>query len=216
MRGVYFGDYHTVNDWGLILSGKTIDPPTPKIVSINIDGRDGTLDLSRALTGEMRYNNRSASFTFLVTEGTQSDRAYMIRNIVNAVHGRRLQIIEPDFPDYHLIGECTVSNIANNKAYGSFTVSADCEPYYYYNNEIIRTLAVNNETSEIALTNSGQKIVTPTIQIIGSINLVFDNTSVSLSEGTYKLTSLLLNPGATVIEVSGSGAVIFTYREAVL
>lgn len=214
MRGVYFGDYHTVGDWGLILSAKTIDPPTPKIVSINIDGRDGTLDLSRALTGEMKYNNRSASFTFTVTEGSESDRAYMIQNIINVVHGRRLQIIEPDFPDYYLIGECTVSNIVNNKAYGSFTVSADCEPYYYYINETIRTLAVNNESTEIALTNEGRKIVTPTIQIIGSINLTYGNTSVSLSEGTYKLTSLSLNPGATVINVNGSGAVIFTYREA--
>lgn len=214
MRGVYFGDYHTVNDWNLILSEKTIDPPTPKIVSINIDGRDGTLDLSRALTGEMMYENRSASFTFLITEGNQNDRASLIQTIINEIHGRRLQIIEPDSPDYYLIGECTVSDVINNKAYGSFTVSADCEPYYYYSNETIRTLAVNNESIEIVLTNSGRKNIIPVIQIIGSIDLVYDNTSVSLSEGTYKLTSLSLKPGATIVKVSGSGAVVFSYREA--
>mgnify|MGYP003299650837 CR=1 FL=1 len=216
MRGVYFGDYHTVIDWGLILSAKTIDPPTPKIVSINIDGRDGTLDLSRALTGEMKYNNRSASFTFLVTEGSQSERSELIQTIINEIHGRRLQIIEPDYPEYYLIGECTVNSVTNNKAYGSFTVSVDCEPYYYRNNENVRTISLTNTPTEIVLTNSGRLIVTPTIQVNGSVDLVYGNTSVSLSGGTYKLTSLLLNPGATVIKVSGSGTVVFAYREAVL
>ncbi len=216
MRGVYFGDFHTVADWGLILSGKTINPPTPKIVNVNIDGRDGTLDLSRALTGEMKYNNRTASFSFLVTEGSQSDRAYMIQAIINALHGQRLEIREPDFPGYYLVGECTVENTVNNKSYGSFTVTADCEPYYYSLIEMIRTIELTSTPSEIFLTNSGRKTIVPTIQVSNSVNLEYDTTKVSLGPGTFKLTSLTLKPGSNVLKASGSGTVVFTYREAVL
>lgn len=216
MRGVYFGEYHTVGDWGLILSAKTIDPPSPKIVSVNIDGRDGALDLSRALTGEIKYNNRSASFTFLVTEGSQSDRSYMIQNIINVLHGQRLRIIEPDFLEYYLMGECTVSNVVNNKSYGMFTVTAECEPYRYSIIETIRTISLTSVPTEIILINTGRKNLVPAIQVNGSADIVYNDTRVSLGEGSYKLTSLILKPGSTLITVSGSGEIVFTYREAVL
>ena len=45
MREVVFGDNHTAEDWGLILNAKTISPPTPKVVKISVDGRDGDLNL---------------------------------------------------------------------------------------------------------------------------------------------------------------------------
>lgn len=216
MRGVYFGDYHTVNDWGLILSSKKINPPTPKIITVDIEGRDGSLDLSRALTGDMTYDDREASFSFLVTNGTQSDREYMIRTIVNAIHGQRLKIIEPDFLDLYLLGECTVSNIVSDKAYGSFDVKAVCEPYRYYITETVRTITASATPTDIVLTNTGRKMVTPTITVSDSVDLVIDNTRVSLSAGTYKLTALRLSPGANTLTVNGSGTVTFTYREAVL
>ncbi len=216
MRGVYFGDYHTVADWGLILSAKTINPPTPKIVNVKIDGRDGTLDLSRALTDDMKFNDREASFKFLVTEGSQSDRAYMIRTITNAIHGQRLNIIEPDFPELYLVGECSVSNVVNNKAYGSFDVKATCEPYRYSIDEINRVITASSDPVNAILTNNGRKTLTPTITVDGSVNLKFGSTSVALGTGTYKLPSLILKNGTTIVTVSGSGTVTFSYREAVL
>lgn len=214
MRGVQFGENHTADDWGLILTAKTIDPPTPKVININIDGRDGTLDLSRALTGEMKYNDRSASFSFLVTEGTQSDRFNTIQEIINAVHGQRLQIIEPDSPDTYLVGDCTVTEVVDNKAYGSFNITATCEPYRYRINETSRIITASATQTEIALVNSGRKTLVPTITVTGSVDLVIDTTSVSLGAGTYKLTALQLKTGVTTLTVKGSGTVTFTYREA--
>jgi len=216
MRGVYFGDHHTVADWGLILSAKKIDPPTPKIVTVDVDGRDGSLDLSRALTGEMKFNDREASFSFLVTEGTQSDREYMIQTITNAIHGRRLNIIEPDFLDKYLIGECVVTNVMNNKAYASFDVVATCEPYRYSVNETIRAIPLTSTVSDIILVNRGRKNLIPSIKVEGNVNLTFGETKVALSAGTYKLTGLTLTPGETILSASGSGVITFTYREAVL
>ena len=43
MKGVKFGNYHSYNDWGLILSSKEIKAPKPKKIEIEIEGSDGFL-----------------------------------------------------------------------------------------------------------------------------------------------------------------------------
>lgn len=216
MRGVQFGKYHTADDWGLILNAKTINPPAPKYVKVSVDGRDGDLNLSRTLTGDMKYSNRDVSFTFLVTDGTQESREELISEIINLIHGNELQIIEPDDLEHYFLGECSVGNIRNDRAYGSFVVSANCEPYRYAIDEVNRTITATTTPSNIVLTNSGRKRLTPTVKVTASVNLEFGTTKVSLGAGTYKLTSLVLKPGANTVTVSGSGSVTFTYREGVL
>lgn len=216
MREVVFGTHHTAEDWGLILNAKSITPPTPKVVKISVDGRDGEINLSRSLTGDMKFNNREASFTFLLTEGTQSEREELLATILNAVHGQELQIIEPDRPDHYLLGECSIKNIKNDRAYGSVTITADCEPFYYDKMEVNRAITLTSTATNVVLTNSGRKTVIPTLTVTSQVTIVFDNTSVALSKGTYKLSALQLRPGGTTIKVSGSGTLTVTYREAVL
>lgn len=216
MRGVYFNEFHTNNDWGLILNSKKLDPPTPKVVKVSVDGRDGDLDLSEALTGEIRYENRGAEFTFLVTEGSQADREYMINNIINAIHGRTCKIVLPDDLEHYLLGRCSVSGVTNDKAYGSLSVSADCEPYRYSVNETKRTIDLTNIATEVALVNSGRKTVIPTLVVDNTVNITFGATSVELSAGTYQLPALKLVSGVNTIAVSGTGTLALTYREAVL
>ena len=216
MRGVQFDEYHTAEDWDLILNSKKIDPPTPKHITVSVDGRDGDLDLSDVLTGEVKYENREISFTFLLCEGSQVWREERITEIINYIHGKKLMITEPDDPDHYFIGRCSVSDIHNDKAYASFSVSANCEPYRYFNGEINRIINPTATPVDIVLTNTGRKTLTPTIIVSESVNLTINNVSVALSAGTYKLTELLLRTGNTIVTVKGSGTVTFNYREAVL
>lgn len=216
MRGVYFGDYHTNNDWGLILNSKKLDPPTPKIVKVAVDGRDGDLDLSEALTGEIRYENRSANFTFLVTEGSQADREYMINSIVNAIHGKTHKIILPDDLEHYLLGRCSVSEVYNDRGYGSFSVFADCEPYRYSIYETKRIIELTDIAVDVALVNTGRKTVTPTLVVTDTVNITFGSTSLEISAGTYQLPALKLTSGVNTISVYGSGTLSLSYREAVL
>lgn len=216
MRGVKFGDYHTYEDWKLILNAKNISPPSPKIVKVQVDGRDGDINLSRTLTGEMKYSNREASFTFLVTEGSQEEREELINSIVNLLHGNEMQIIEPDDLDHYLFGEIVVTNTTNDKAYGTIEISADLEPYRYSNSEVNRTITASETKVDVVLNNTGRKTVTPTLTVDGVVNLEFGSSSASLETGTYKLSNLNLRSGGTVVTISGTGTVVFTYREAVI
>lgn len=215
MRGVKFGQNHSAEDWGLILNAKSLTPPVAKTTYISVEGRDGDLDLSETLTGEIRYKNRTASFTFLATEGSYTEREALLDEITSLVHGRRLNIITDDKSDYYLSGRCEIKERTNNKAYGTLKIDCNCDPWYYAVTPITRSFNISAET-DIILVNNGRKTLTPDITVTGSITIAFNSTSVSLTAGTYKLTSLKLKSGNTPITLSGSGTVSFTYREGVL
>ena len=216
MRGIQFNNNHSADDWGLILNSRKNTPPQPKYVKVSVDGRDGDLNLSRALTGDMRYSDRKVSYGFVATDGSQVEREELISNIINEIHGQEVKIIEPDDPDHYLVGEVEVSDVQNNKAYATFEVSATCEPYRYFNEEVNRVINVTATESNIILTNAGTKSIIPTLTVTGEVNIKYNDTSVSFSSGSFKLTSLVLRKGATVITVSGSGTLIVSYREAIL
>ena len=208
MRGIQFNDHHSADDWGLILNSRKNTPPTPKYVKVSVDGRDGDLNLSRVLTGDIRYNNRKVSYGFVATDGSQIEREELISNIINEVHGQEIKIIEPDDPDHYLLGEVEVTDVQNNKAYSTFEISADCEPYRYSINEVNRIINLASTEANVVLTNAGTKSIIPTITVNGEVNIKYNDTSVSFSDGSFKLTSLILRKGATVISVSGSGTLI--------
>lgn len=216
MRGIQFNDHHSADDWGLILNSRKNTPPSPKYVRVSVDGRDGDLNLSRTLTGDIRYENRKVSYGFIATDGSQIEREELISNIINELHGQEIKIIEPDDPDHYLMGEVEVSDIHNNKAYSTFEVSANCEPYRYSINEVNRVITLTSEETNIILTNAGTKTLIPVIEVNGSVNIKSGSVEVALSSGSYKLMSFALKKGPTVITVRGSGTITVSYREAIL
>lgn len=216
LRGVKLGKFHTGNDWGLILNSKNIETPKAKITKIDVEGRDGDIDLSEVLTGSIKYENRKASFTFLLTDGTYIDRERLINTILNEVHGKKLNIILDDDVLHYLTGRCIITKSDNDKAYGVIEIESDCEPWRYSVIESTRTVEVSADVKEVALVNRGSKTVIPALTVEGNVTLEYNNQSVSLSTGEYKVASLALKTGTTLIKLNGSGTIVFTYREGVL
>ena len=136
--------------------------------------------------------------------------------IVNYLHGRTREIIDPDDLEHYLVGRCEVSSTANDKAMGTISVEATCEPYRYALEEVNRTISLTNTPSNYVLTNVGRKTLTPSINVTGSANLKYGNTSVTLATGRYSLPGLRLKTGSTTITLSGSGTITFSYREAII
>lgn len=216
MRGILFSDYHSFRDWNMILNGNVITLPEPKVYKISVDGRDGDIDMSEGLTGEIKYNNASAVFTFLLTEGTYSERQTIIDNIVKYVHGKNHKIITDDDIAHYYYGRCKVTDKRNGLAYGTITIECDLEPWRYSVAETIVTVNLTSTAQTISLYNSGVKTLIPELTVVGSATIIFDNHSNSLSDGTYKIVDLRLKTGATPITVSGSGTLKIVYREGSL
>lgn len=217
LRGVKFSDIHTGNDWGLILNDKTLNPPEVKTVYVAVDGKDGSLDLSESLAGEIRYDNRTLKFTLLLTDGSYIERENLITEINAYIHGKKHKIILDDDLDHYMLGRCSVTNVSNDNAYGSITIECNCEPWRYAVNETIRITTVTEGAKvEVAYPNLGGKTVNPEITVEGDITLTIGDSRTALSDGTYKLTNFLLKTGTTVITVEGSGTLTVKYREGVL
>lgn len=216
-RHFYFDRYHTFYDWGLVLTDKSLPEPEPKTNYIQLDGVSGSLDLTEALTGEVAYADRIVSATFSASYGSYQWREAMRRQIVAALHGRKVQIIEPDDPEHYFLGRVTVKDGTRHASYSTFTLEAVCEPWRYAREESTRRVEVTaSKPQDVVIVNSGVKTLCPDIQVEGTVKLTFDGASVDLTTGSYKVADIKLRQGSNVVGVSGSGTVTFTYREATL
>lgn len=214
-RFFIFDKYNTWYDWRLTLTSKSVTPPEPKTNYVQLDGAHGTLDLSEALTGEVAYNDRTLTAAFMGSEGTLQDRQKTVRQITAALHGRKVQIVEPDDPEHFFLGRVKVKTAAQYQAYIELVLEAVCEPWRYAVNETVRRVPVSGSVDAV-LRNDGDKTLCPMLSVEGKVTLTIGGGTTTLTAGTYKIPELKLTTGANVVGLSGSGAVTFTYREALL
>lgn len=212
MKGILFGDMHSYDDLKLILSGKELGAQKVKSKKLDIDGADGSLDLTEFF-GEPRYEDVTHKFQFS-TILPQTQFITQFSTIKNAIHGKKMRIILDDDPLFFWAGRCFVSGFTNEKGVGKVEIECDCEPYKYRLEKTVVTQAVSG-TQDIRLTN-GKKRAVPevTIQTDTSLNIVFGSGNVwDLSSGSYTLPELELAHGENVVTVTGTGTITFTWQE---
>lgn len=206
--------FNTFYDWRLILTAKDVTPPEPKTNYVDLGGVNGTLDLSESLTGEIAYNDRTVTASFWTNEGTRTERETLLRDIRAALHGRKIKLIEPDDPDHYFYGRVKITSEKNIVPYAEFSIEAICEPWRYANEESERFVEVNDNAVDVVLSNNGVKTLSPTITVTGSVTIEYNGATVELTAGSYRVTDIKLYRGANIVTVSGTGTVVFTYKEA--
>lgn len=108
--GVQFGDFHSYKDWGLYLNEPPeISPPEPQTYYVDVPGRNGALDLTETLTGGVAYNDRTIGFKFL-TVRPRSEWPALYHEILNDIHGKSMQIVLDEDPDYYYEGRAVVDS----------------------------------------------------------------------------------------------------------
>lgn len=214
-RFFIFDKFNTWYDWHSIITDKEIPDAEPKTNYVKLDGMNGTLDLSEALTGEITYDDRTISATFWTDFGTRKDREALLREITASLHGKKVKIIEPDDPTHYFYGRVKIKSKKNILPYAEFTIEATCEPWRYATDEIVRKIDVYSpEAVDLIINNDGDKTVTPIIKVLGNISLTYNGAKTNLIGGEYKISDIKLYRGVNIIGLSGDGAVAFTYREA--
>ncbi len=130
MIGVKFDAYHSWDNWNLVLQSISIGMPEPKTNSVDIPGANGSLDLTETLTGEVVYENRELSFKFETAEQlTGKSWADLISEIATALHGKRMNIILDDDPDWIYNGRCIIDAFSTSVAKQEITIKCDCDPF---------------------------------------------------------------------------------------
>lgn len=222
MRGIMLIDtesnvsMHTGDDWGLIMSEKMIGNPDPRVHMVDMVDRDGLIDQSDVIRGRVSYKNRALSFSFTCTDH-QSTWADLRSEIAGFVHGKKLKIVDPDTPNHHYIGRCTLENPSyKGSAIMFLTIVVDAQPYRLSNDETTVAKSVSSGAT-VTLINDTMPVV-PLITVSENITIKFGETSVALANGsTYRIPEITLAKGMNVINVtSGSGTITFTYRQGAI
>lgn len=221
-RTILLGDYDTAAH-GWTLTGWEFPEPEPVENLVTVPGRiQGPLDFSTALTnGEPRFGARSLRVTLESSEGDRQARAARISDMVNRLHGQRVNIVLPDQAiGYHAVGRLSVRQLYNDLAHASVEVLGTCEPWLYFDSEFTVELTAEATEKLASLFLIGAMPVVPLVTIEGAdaeFRLTYGANSWTLSAGDYKLPALRLVPGGRhVITYSGTGSAVITYREAVL
>ncbi|MCC8181522.1 MAG: phage tail family protein [Clostridiales bacterium] len=129
--GVSFDGAHCLDDLGLYLTNASIGAPEVQTNYIDVPGRDGQLDLSTALTGAVRYKNRTIELTFATAKRVSGKEWHaLLSDVSNLLHGQE-KTIAFDGDDYYYKGRCTVTDFAVEGEKHTLTVSCNCEPYKY-------------------------------------------------------------------------------------
>ncbi|MDD6142753.1 MAG: hypothetical protein PUD16_04550 [bacterium] len=193
----------------LILSEKEIGAPHVKTKLIEIEGADGSIDLTDFF-GEPKYGDVTHRFTFS-TIVPRSDFLTQYSRIKNALHGRKLRIVLDDDPGYYYVGRCHVSSFTNEKNIGKISIDCECEPYKYKAQQTVVSVTLNG-TQAISLTNSRKRAV-PTITASAPMTIVFGGGSWAKGSGTFTIPELELVEGENYVTVTGTGDISFAWTE---
>lgn len=137
-HSITFGDKNTWTDWHLIPETQPIvAPPAQKTNYIDIPGASGSLDMSEVLTGYPIYQNRTGSFSFIVTNNAGVTQPYfnhkkihkVFEEIMGYLHGRSMTMILEDDPLYYYNGRFEVGEPGIEEGFNKITINYNLEPY---------------------------------------------------------------------------------------
>ncbi|MBR3002850.1 MAG: mtfA protein [Clostridia bacterium] len=226
MEYILFDDINTYNDFGLLVQEIIISEPPVKEEYVDIPGGDGKLDFSTALTGDVKYDNRTITIKLAKVKNENCYNEYS--NVQNALHGKNMKIILSKDPNFYYIGKVKVKDFERYTVLQNIVIECDVEPYKYdltssaedwlwnpfsFENGII------NETKEIEVTGSAdvviygrRKKVSPWITCENAMQVIFDSRTYNLTANKQKVLDILISEGKNTLKFVGNGKVTIDYR----
>lgn len=227
-RGVKFDDIHTHEKWGLILTNTEISFPEPKKETVDIPGADGELNFSKSLTGDIKYKNRTLTFTFVTTERYNLWKS-LISDISNYLHGQDFEkIILDEDTSFYYKGTAEVNQFKSNKSLGTIVIECEVDPYKYdlcssdedwlwdpfdFETGIInetKDLTVNGEL-EVKIIGRRKRVV-PIFHCENPLKLIFNEQEYLLPAGTHYSADIEICEGENILKFIGNGTVTIEYR----
>lgn len=200
MNQIYFNDIGTYDDWSLRLVNLKISAANPKFHYVDIPAGDGAIDLTEALTGEPKYEDRTLEAILRVNIDDYVEKLEIINS---NLHGKKVNIKTFEKPGYYLIGRCTVEFQRLNHIRGNIIINGRCEPWYFKNGVTTRTLTIPESGSISTDLSNSRKRVIPTIITDKQITIKFNNQSRVINAGKHRLTSIILIEGDNSITFTG-------------
>ena len=220
MGKVFFDGKDTYTEYGLLLASKSISLPKVRTNMIDVPGRDGLLDASEVLTGEVTYKNRTITLK-LTGVDTVSGKKWpaTISDFCNKVHGKRVKITFPEDTAHFYSGRCSVGKVGLVKMMQTIPVTVDCDPWKYKNAKTtVSRSDLGTAYKQLSLPNESRPVI-PTITVAQDTTLLWGSSTINISAGDHILPDIRLASGSNTLKAkvaSGTGSITVTYQEASL
>lgn len=224
--GVRFGDYHSKDTYGMDFLSYSISSPKAKRNEVSIPLRDGKVDLTNALTDDIKFENRTISISFEIRD-PRSSWTSKLAQIRADLHEKTMRIIFDDDLSFYYVGVVSVGDIKSNGSTGTLQITVDAEPFKYditpsnidwewdtfdLDNGVI------NEAGEIVVNGTtvftlicGRKRMFPTFTVSADMIVGFEGDTYTLKAGSQKVYDIFLCEGENVLTFTGSGTVAIEY-----
>ena len=223
--GVTINGKHSFRDFGLVMTEKEIGAPEAQTKYVEVPGRNGAIDMTEVLTGNVRYKDRQIKCKFY-TDRKAKDWSAFISEIQNAFQGQFCKLIFDDDAAFYWIGRVSVElEISGRLAYIDLTATVD--PYKY---NITSSLDdwlwdpfdfdqdVINQTADIPV--DGEKDVyvvcsakwtNPIIISDSAMTVTFEGQTFDVAVGSQVLYDAIFKPGENVMTFRGTGTISINY-----
>lgn len=226
---------NTYTDFRLVPASRpVISPPDLKKVYIDIPGSNGSIDLSEVVSGCPVYNNREGEIDFIVLNenysGFSSYDTWIKRytEILNFLHGRDIEMILEDDPDYYYRGRFLINEWVSSKDYSSITLSYMLDPFKWASKS---SLVTKPNLKDIAITSADPGItihlteddtgvapVVPTFvsnatMTVTCQNSIGENVTKQIVSGRTTDSDIRFTGGDTKLIIKGSGVVSIDFYE---
>lgn len=239
IHSIYFGDKNTWVDWYLIPSSRpVIKPPTVKTHYVDIPGSDWHLDLSTVLTGDVCYNAREGTLDFIVDNGQLTEYKaelwpILYSKIMDHLHGRELNMILEDDPDFYYTGRFAVNEWKSDPENSKIVIDYNVSPFkleaasslkedwkwdtFNFETGIVREYKDLKVDGSLTFIIAGRRMrVTPTFIVKSSdkkgMKVKFNGSTYNLPDGTSRVVNIRTVEGDNAFVFTGNGTVSIDYR----
>lgn len=213
-HGVLFeinGDKVHSSDWDIVLSNFEVAFAEPKTDYVNIEGADGSLDLTEVY-GKVFYQNRTHKMTFTCKDELRYDST--LNAIVSFLHGRVAKVTPYFDEDYYYYGRLSVNRYLSSRTLGTIEIAINSEPYKYKQDETTVIKAVSGNTIVHYLNDTMD--VMPTFEASTPITFTYKGNAYTLGTNKTQFTNIIFTKGDNYIEYHGEAIVKVTYQEGTL
>lgn len=115
-------------DFGMDFIHKEIGEAEAKTYYVDIPLSDGSIDLTEALSTNIRYNNREIVMVFEIRKD-RTEWPQLMSDLQQEWHGRAVKVIFSDDTEYYWQGRASVGPLEDHGATAGVTITLNAHPY---------------------------------------------------------------------------------------
>lgn len=234
MTQVIFNDKYNWDDMGIKIESISLQPPSKKKIKATVPFMHSSYDFSTVgSNGEIVFTERLINIRFLFIERNLYALYSKYSQILEWLLGvGQSQLVFTDVIDtYYLaeaeeapsfeevvskIGRMDVKFIAEPFRYGVNLEGSDIWDTFNFETDYAQITEFDvTDSKTVTLYNPGRP-VSPTINVDAPMVAMVNNYTISLQQGDNVDRNFILQPGANIVDIIGTGHIEFLFRKVLL